>query len=86
MRYRIFYYLAAFSKKAVFSEKMAKRAKSPLKEGVSINFLWEMKFSILFHLTIFFFFFSKKATFSEKMAEKIFRGYDHFLGGGVILR
>ncbi len=67
-----------FSKKAVFSEKTVKtRFRGPSlfwkKRGVwrwkwIKPFLWEMRFWIFFHLTIF----SKKATFSKKKTKKIF--------------
>ncbi len=77
--YGIFYHLAAFSKKAVFSEKMAKNrfweASLFWREGVSgyeneyYLFYGKSGFEYFFHLIIF----SKKATFLEKIwKNKIF--------------
>ncbi len=72
--------LEVFSKKAVFSKKTAKnrfRGSSLFSREGGIRrrkwiylFLWEMRFWIFFHVTIF----SKKATFFKKMEKKSFWG------------
>ncbi len=74
-----FYYLLGFSKKAVFSEKIAKTVSEGqvffqgnrcLAKKMNIPFLWEKWFWIFFHVTIF----SNKATFLKKIGKKHFCG------------
>ncbi len=91
MRYRVFYYLAVFSKIAVIFCENGKKPflgpKSLLKGrrhlATKKNITSHIGNEVLniFHLTIF----SKEAIFLET-EEKILGGHDHFLGGGVILR
>ncbi len=83
-RYRIFCYLIDFSKKRrIFREN----GKKPFPGAVSVKgkgtsgveneynlFLWEMRFSIIFHLTVF----SKIVTFLEKIRKGNFGALDHF--------
>ncbi len=78
MRYRIFYYLATFSKKAVFSEKMAKTVSGrqvSFDEGKGVSsdeneyyFFMGNEVLNIFNLTVF----SKIATFLEKMVKDNF--------------